>query len=176
MAGRHRKPPSKGGQGRHRRPQQRRRLVAPALGSVLLLGAGGIAAAAAITGGGGSGVQPLQRPTATTSPIVTTPPVPSTPSTSPPAASPTPSAVPTPDRPAPVLAVKVTGRVSWIEVTRPGGRVLYSGLLRHGRAVVVHRGAAHLVIGDAGAVRLSRGARVADPAGRPGEVRVIDVG
>jgi hypothetical protein len=65
--------------------------------------------------------------------------------------------------------------VSWVEVTRPGGKVLYSGLLRHGREVVVRRGPASAVIGDAGAVRLSRHGHVTNPAGRPGEVRVVRV-
>jgi hypothetical protein len=170
MAGRHRKPPSKGGQGRHRRAPQRRRLVAPALGSVLVLGAGGIAAAAAITGGNGPGVHPVQTPSATTPPAVTATPVP-TPTT----AAPSPSAEPTRERPPAALVLHITGRVSWLEVTRPGGHLIFSGLLRHGREVIVRNGSAHVVIGDAGAVRLSRHGRVTSPAGGPGEVRILDV-
>jgi hypothetical protein len=170
MAGRHRKPPTKGAHGRHRRQPPRRRLVAPALGSVLLLGAGGIAAAAAITGGNGPGVRPVTTPTA--SPELTAT---SAPTTATPAPTPSTSVEPKPTRPAPALAIHVIGRVSWVEVTRAGGRVLYSGLLRHGREVVVRQGPATAVVGDAGAVRLSRHGRVADPAGRPGEVRVVSV-
>jgi hypothetical protein len=170
MAGRHRKPPSKGGQGRHRRPPERRRLVAPALGTIVLLGAGGVAAAAAITGGGGTGRTPDVVASTTTAPATVAP------SPTQPTAVPQPSATePEHRRPAAALAIRTTGAVSWVEVTRPGGRLVFSGLLRHGHAVVVRRGPAHAVIGDAGAVRLSRHGRVSEPAGRPHQVLVVDV-
>jgi hypothetical protein len=87
----------------------------------------------------------------------------SAPTTATPAPTPSTSVEPKPTRPAPALAIHVIGRVSWVEVTRAGGRVLYSGLLRHGREVVVRQGPATAVVGDAGAVRLSRHGRVAGP-------------
>lgn len=148
-------------------------MVLPAIGTVVLLGAGGVAAAAAITGGGGGGAAPRVSATPSTSVTAVT----TSPSASP-SSTPTPTATTPParpHRPPPALAIRTTGAVSWLEVTRPGGRVIFSGMLRHGHAVVVRSGPAHAVIGDAGAVRLSRHGRVSEPAGRPHAVLVVDV-
>jgi len=59
--------------------------------------------------------------------------------------------------------------VSWIEVRRPTGRVLVSGIVRHGRHLTYAHGPLDVVIGNAGAVRLTRNGHT-NPAGKPGEV------
>jgi hypothetical protein len=74
----------------------------------------------------------------------------------------------------PAFVLTVTGRVSWVEVSRPSGRVLAGGLWRHGRHIVVRRGPLRVVIGDASAVRIVRhGHRIR--RGRPGAVRRLAV-
>jgi len=74
----------------------------------------------------------------------------------------------------PAFVLTVTGRVSWVEVSRPGGRVLAGGLWRHGRHLVVRRGPLRVVIGDASAVRVVRHGHRMRP-GRPGAVRRLAV-
>jgi hypothetical protein len=162
MSGRHRKPAARRGNGRHRRAPASARWIAPALVSVLVLGAGGITAYAALTARTGDG---SPRPAATPASPTAPGPVPTSPA--PTAQRPRPSPA---THPAPALALAVTGRVSWIEVTRSNGQVLFSGLLRHGRHLAYATGGLRLVIGDAGAVRLVRHGRVTAPAGRPGQV------
>lgn len=63
----------------------------------------------------------------------------------------------------------ITGSVSWIEVKRPSGRVLVSGLVRHGHHLTYRRGPLDVVIGNAGAVRLTRHGQTSR-AGKRGEV------
>jgi len=63
----------------------------------------------------------------------------------------------------------ITGSVSWIEVKRPSGRILVSGLVRHGHRLTYDHGPLNVVIGNAGAVQLSRHGRTAR-AGKLGEV------
>ena len=63
----------------------------------------------------------------------------------------------------------ITGSVSWIEVKRPSGHVLVSGLVRHGHHLTYRRGPLDVVIGNAGAVTVSRHG-VTRKAGRLGEV------
>ena len=63
----------------------------------------------------------------------------------------------------------ITGSVSWIEVKRPSGRVLVSGMVRHGRHLTYRRGPLDVVIGNAGAVTVTRGTHTRR-AGNPGEV------
>ncbi|MDQ1696703.1 MAG: hypothetical protein QOJ03_2056 [Frankiaceae bacterium] len=165
MSGRHRKPPAKRGQGRHRTPPGHGHWVAPALVAVMVLGAGGVGAHAAFTGHPGGdppGSVALTAPTtAPASPPGAVTPAP--PTATPPAGHPS-------GRPAPLLAITVTGGVSWIQVAAPHGRLLFSGLLRHGRRLVYRHGTLHVVIGNAGAVRLDRHGRQTAPAGRAGQV------
>lgn len=68
----------------------------------------------------------------------------------------------------------ITGSVSWIEVKRPSGRVLVSGLVRHGRRLAYRHGPLSVVIGNAGAVTLTRHGHTSR-AGRPGEVVTLRV-
>jgi len=48
----------------------------------------------------------------------------------------------------------VAGRASWVRVGLPDGSTLYSGMLRHGRALSFTRRPLLVTVGDAGAVRL----------------------
>lgn len=172
MSGRHRKPHSRA-TGRHRRPPGPARYIAPGLVVVALLGAGGVGAHAALTN---STNAPAPQPAATTQPL----PV-GTPSTSP-STSPSPrptatasasASAPAPSamrqRPTPALQLVVTGSVSWIEVRRPNGHVLVSGMVRHGHRLTYRHGPLAVVIGNAGAVRVARNGHT-HVAGRPGEV------
>jgi hypothetical protein len=63
----------------------------------------------------------------------------------------------------------ITGSVSWIEVKRPSGRVLVSGMVRHGHRLTYRHGPLDVVIGNAGAVQLTKHGHTAR-AGRPGQV------
>jgi hypothetical protein len=63
----------------------------------------------------------------------------------------------------------ITGSVSWIEVKRPGGRVLVSGLVRHGHGLTYTHGPLDVVIGNAGAVQLTKHGHTSR-AGKLGEV------
>ena len=70
----------------------------------------------------------------------------------------------------PDFALTVVGRVSWISVVGPRGRVLYAGLLRHGRTLSYSQRPLTITLGDAGAVRLVAHHKVRPHAGRPGQV------
>jgi hypothetical protein len=175
MSGRHRKPPAKRGQGRHRTPPGHGHWATPALLAVTVLGAGGIGAHAAFSGH----ADPAAPGSIAPSSVAQLTPTPAAPGSGPVEVTPTPTPTPgTPAspprtrtvRPAPALAITVTGRVSWIRVTALHGRLLFSGLLQHGHRLVYRHGTLEVVIGDAGAVRLDRHGRHADPAGRPGQV------
>jgi len=164
MAGRHRKPAVRG---RHRRPTSHGRYLATGVAAVAVLGIGGVGAHAALSGGSG-GSPPAAAPAGTsTTPAATLPPV-GTPPPTPVATSS--SHVPSAKSPSVALALTVTGQVSWVEVTRPNGHVLVSGLIRHDRRLAFRHGRLRVTIGDAGAVRLVRHGHVHAPAGRPGQV------
>ncbi|HEU5033625.1 MAG TPA: RodZ domain-containing protein [Mycobacteriales bacterium] len=192
MPGRHRKPPPRRGGGRHRQPPPRHRLAIPAIAAVVVIGAGGVGAAAAFTGGsehpqpravatiGQLGPTDAAGPLGSASPAAPAPkvgdPAPAT------GASPTsgaitlspvvvsPGAAPTRPRHGSVaLGLTVTGRVSWVQVTR-GSHVLFQGMLRHGHRLTYPHGPLQVTLGDAGAVRLQLGRHVTDPAGRSGQV------
>jgi hypothetical protein len=172
MAGRHRKPAAPlRGSGRHRRPTNTHRWVAPALVVALVVGivaVGTYALSGAGDAGPGSGPHPTATKAASSAPVTST----SAPTA---AAAPTPTGSPVsaPVRHrtrGPAVGIAVTGQVSWVHVALPNGRVLFSGLLRHGHRLVYGRGPLSVVIGDAGAVRLTRGTKVLRPAGRSGQV------
>lgn len=132
----------------------------PSLAVAAVLGIGGVGAGAAL-GGGGHHSTPLPRTVPTL--VVTSSPTP-TPAVSTPAA-PAPAAAVQPD-----FAVTVVGRVSWVGVVGPHGRVLYAGLLRHGRTLTYRQRPLTVTLGDAGAVRLVLRHRTHAHAGRPGQV------
>lgn len=69
----------------------------------------------------------------------------------------------------------ITGSVSWIEVKRPSGQVLVSGLVRHGHHLTYGHGPLDVVIGNAGAVQLSRQGHHPHRAGKLGEVVTLHV-
>ncbi len=139
-----------------------------------LLGAGGVGAHAALSDSdSGSRSMPITYPGNVSPSADAVPGVSPTPTPTP---SPTPSSAPTPVAHHRQLALRlaVTGSVSWIEVRRPGGKVFVSGLVRHGRHLSYRHGPLSVVIGNAGAVTVSRGGP-ARKAGRPGEVVKLTV-
>jgi hypothetical protein len=168
MSGRHRKPPTRV-PGRHRKPPGPSRWLAPGLVAVALLGAGGVGAHAALSdsGSGSNQAMPAILPTSASPSPGAVPAVS-------PASTPTPSAPPAKRRPAPALRLAITGSVSWIEVRRPTGRVLVSGLIRHGHRLTYRHGPLDVVIGNAGAVQVTRHGAT-HRAGRPGEVVTLSV-
>jgi hypothetical protein len=105
----------------------------------------------------------------------TAPPAPSStqhPTTQPPSPTPEPTAQHRP----PALVLSLTGSVCWVEVRGPHGRVLVSGLVHHGRRLTFRRTPLHVVLGNAGAVRVSRNGGPSRPAGRLGQVVTFPVG
>ena len=165
MAGRHRRVHSSA-PGRHRVPPRRGHIVLPSLAVAAVLGIGGVSAGAVLGGGDGrhpSGALGRSAPTLRVTPS----PAPSA------SATPTATQSAVPARPAPALpdfALTVVGRVSWVSVVGPRGRVLYAGLLRHGRTLSYRQRPLAVTLGDAGAVRLVLHHRVHARAGRQGAV------
>jgi hypothetical protein len=174
MAGRHRKPSSRHHRGRHRQPPPPTRWIAPTLATVAVLAAGGVSAYSALTGGGDD-----SGPPAAASPAA---PASTTPASAEPTPMVSPSAVPTPSgtgtaahrtthsRPAPALRLATVGGVSWVEVSRPGGHVAFSGLLRHGHVLTYRQGPLLVTVGNAGAVKAVRHGHADGRLGRPGQV------
>lgn len=166
MAGRHRRVRSSA-PARHRKPPRRGHIALPSLAAAAILGIGGVGASAALSGGGHpSATPPVASPAPSTPPATSSPTV--GPSTAPSAtsASSSPAAAPAPD-----FAITVTGRVCWIQVVGPHGRVLLAAIVRHGHTVSYPQRPLLVTLGDAGAVRLvlRHHAQVHAP-GRPGEV------
>jgi len=171
VSGRHRKPPNRT-PGRHRKPPGPAHWLAPGLVVVALLGAGGVGAHAALTNSDSDTRMPLILPNHASASPGAVPALSPTPS-----ASPTPSGAPTPvahHRPPVALKLSITGSVSWIEVRRPGGKVLASGLVRHGQKLTYHHGPLSVVIGNAAAVTVTRHG-TSHRAGKPGEVVKLTV-
>jgi hypothetical protein len=139
---------------------------------VALLGAGGVGAHAALSNSDNGGQQ-IPRLITPTGPLPSSSP---SPLASSPAPSPTPSSAPTPVAHHQQFALRlaITGSVSWIEVRRPGGHVLVSGLVRHGHKLTYRHGPLSVVIGNAAAVQVTR-AGTTRKAGRPGEVVKLNV-
>jgi hypothetical protein len=71
---------------------------------------------------------------------------------------------------APDFAITVTGRVSWVQVVGPHGRVLIAAIVRHGRTLTYKQRPLVVTLGDAGAVRLVLHHRAHEPAGARGAV------
>ena len=127
-----------------------------------MLGIGGVGAATALTDHGGTtpaSVTALSPPSSTVSSSPSPVPAPSS------APAPRPHRTPTVG-----FAVAVTARVSWVSVTLVNRRVLYAGLLRHGHMVTFRQRPIDVVIGDAGAVRLTLHGHLHAPAGHSGAV------
>jgi hypothetical protein len=149
---------------RHRKPPRRGHIVLPTLAAAAILGVGGVGASAALSGGGGGDHPSASRPAA---PIATSAPS-TTPSNVAPAVAP--AVVPTRPPAVPDFAITVTGRVSWVEVIGPRGRVLIAANVRHGRTLVYRQRPLIVTIGDAGAVRLVLHHHAKAPAGKRGAV------
>lgn len=169
MSGRHRKPQTRV-PGRHRKPPGPSRYLAPGLVAVALLGAGGVGAHAAFSNSSSDANVAVPPPvTEIVSP---------TPTPTPAASSAAPSATPKPvahhQQPPAALRLAITGSVSWVDVRRPNGHVLVSGLLRHGRHLTYRHGPLVVVIGNAAAVQVTRHGST-HRAGGPGEVVTLRV-
>jgi hypothetical protein len=134
--------------------------VLPSLAVAAVLGVGGVSAGAALSGNGHHPSAALPRPALTAHASVPVAHAPSTPASAPATA---PAALPD-------FAVTVTGRVSWVGVVGPHGKVLYAGLLRHGRTLTYRQRPLTVTLGDAGAVRLVLHHRAKAHAGRRGQV------
>jgi hypothetical protein len=170
VSGRHREPAAAG---RHRKPPQRSHLVVPALVSVTVLGAGGVSAAAALSGGG---EHAAPRPRLVPGLVVPSPqplaPQPVTTAAAGPLPTPRPAA---PKAVSPGLKLTAIGRVSWVQVVGRHHRVLFVGMLRHGRSLTFTQRPLAVTLGDAGAVRIDFNGKVYRRAGRPGQVRLFHV-
>ena len=64
----------------------------------------------------------------------------------------------------------MTGRVSWVQVIGPHGRVLTAAIVRHGRTLTYRQRPLIVTLGDAGAVRLVLHHHAHAPAGKRGAV------
>jgi hypothetical protein len=147
--------------------------------AVAVLGVGGVAAHAALTSSGSdasgdSAQMPVVLPDgASTGPGAVPSVSPAGTPSAMPSAVPSPTATPavTPASPHRQVALRlvVVRGISWVEVRRPGGRVLVSGIVRHGRHLAFAHGPLDVVIGNAGAVRLTRNGHT-HRAGAPGQV------
>jgi hypothetical protein len=153
---------------RHRKPPRRGHIALPSLAAAAILGIGGVGASAALSGGGGhpAALPPVAHPASSTPPATSSPTVGASTAPSVAAAPPSPATPPAPD-----FAITVTGRVCWIQVVGPHGRVLLAAIVRHGRTVSFPQRPLVVTLGDAGAVRLvlRHHAQVHAP-GRPGQV------
>jgi hypothetical protein len=182
MSGRHRGGPAPR-RGRHRRPPSRQRLIVPALAATVVLGGSGTALGFAVGGPGSGGVAtPQATPFAAPAVLSLAPNIDPTPSI---AATPSPTGAPTPAahqpkrshvRPTDTLALHVTGSASYVEVMTWNNHLLVRRILHHGQRLAYHRHGLRVVLGDAGAVRLSIHGRSAHRAGRPGQVIRFRVG
>lgn len=177
MAGRHRR--VKGQGGRHRQPPGASRFVLPGLLAVAIVGAG-VTAEAAFTGDSTPATQPLGRSPAATAPATAPTPTVTVPASGSPTA-PAPSSPPSSPAGQPVrshpaaLVLRIAGGVSWVEARGPSGHLYYSGILRNGHRLVLRRAGTGVVVGNAGAVRISRHGSAFHRLGRPGEVLVLRV-
>ena len=70
----------------------------------------------------------------------------------------------------PDFAITVTGRMSWVQVVGPRGRVLIAAIVRHGRTLTYKQRPLVVTLGDAGAVRLVLHHHTHSPAGKRGAV------
>jgi len=156
----------------------------PAVTAAVVLAGGGVAYALTQNGGASA-------PTAATGAITPAGPLtgptvdptsaPSTPSatasaTSRPTHRPAASRHPArPRRTPPALAVSVSGSACWLEVTTADGRRLVRRTLHPGQHLSFPEHDLRLIIGNAGALRLSVDGHHGYVAGRPGQVRFLTI-
>jgi hypothetical protein len=74
-----------------------------------------------------------------------------------------------------LLSLTTVGRVSWVKVVGPHGRVLFLGMLRHGKTLRYTARPLLITLGDAGAVRVQHGATIYPHAGHHGQVKTFHV-
>jgi hypothetical protein len=173
MSGRHRRGPAPR-RGRHRRPPSRQRLIVPALAATVVLGGSGTAVGFAVGGPGGGTVTPQATPFAAPAVLSLAPnvdPTPSIAATPAPTASAAPAHTPKPAhvRPTDTLALQVTGSASYVEVMTWNNHLLVRRILHHDQRLAYHQHGLRVVLGNAGAVRMSIHGRPAHRAGKPGE-------
>jgi hypothetical protein len=150
--------------GRHRKPPRRSDLVLPTVTVAAVLSVGGVGASAALTSDHDVRGFTTPRPVPTVA-------IPTHPAATPAATpSPTSTATPAATQTTPWLSVTTTGRVAWVQVAARHHKVLYAGLLRHGRTVEFRQRPLRVTVGDAGAVKLVIDGKVRNPAGRAGAV------
>jgi hypothetical protein len=148
----------------------------PALAATVVLGGSGTALGFSLGGPGGTVATPAVSPFAAPAVLSNAPiidPTPSISSTPAVAASPQPSTVPTHrarPKPTDTLSLRVTGAASYVQVTTWNNHLLLRRILHHGQRLDYRRHGLQVVLGDAGAVRLSINGHRAHRAGRPGEV------
>jgi hypothetical protein len=142
-----------------------------------VLGGSGTALGFAVGGPGGGTVTPQATPFAAPAVLSLAPnidPTPSIAATPAPAGQPTatPAHKPKPAhvRPTDTLALQVTGSASWVEVMTWNNHVLVRRILHHDQRLAYRQHGLRVVLGNAGAVRMSLHGRPARRAGQPGEV------
>jgi cytoskeleton protein RodZ len=176
VAGRHRKQHAvlpHVHRGRHRRPPSRPRAILPTIAIVAALAVGGVMFSHAVA----QGQAPGEAAAAPQTPAVVPPVVRAAPS--PPATSPRPKpahrARAKAHRPAPPAFVVADVRSScYVQVSRHG-QLLTRRILRHGQRLTVRRPGLTVVLGNAGAVRISLNGHRSHRAGRLGQVRTFRV-
>jgi hypothetical protein len=179
MSGRHRSGPAPR-RGRHRRPPSRQRLIVPALAATVVLGGSGTALGFAVGGPSDTGgvATPVVSPFAAPARLSNAPVIDPTPSIAATASPGAPQPVTRPTHrahhahpgPADTLALRVTGSASWVQVLTRGDHVLVRRILHHGQHLSYHQHGLNVVLGDAGAVRMSIAGRPPHRAGSSGEV------
>ena len=171
MAGRHRNT-RQSNRGRHRKPPQRQRVIVPAVTSLAVFGAGGVAIAHAVSD------QP-SRPTAGASVVHSNDDklFPSAP------ILPTPSVLSLhvvrahhakPHHVPPALRIVDVHGPCYVEVTR-SGRLVKRMIMRQGHQLTFRQHGLHVVLGNAGAVRLRVNGHHAVRGGHIGQVRIFRV-
>jgi hypothetical protein len=148
--------------------------MVPALAATVVLGGGGTALGFAVGGPGGGTAAPQITPFAAPLVLSTAPVVDPTPSVAAAPATPTPAPTHTPKphpRPTDTLRLTVTGSVSYVQVKTWNNHLLVGRTLHHGQRLSFRQHGLRVVLGNAGAVRLSIAGRPAHRAGRLGQVR-----
>lgn len=150
----------------------------PALAATVVLGGSGTALGFAVGGpGGGAVATPQATPFAAPAVLSLAPNIDPTPSIAP---TPAPTGQPSAPaahksklvhvRPTDTLALKVTGSASYVEVMTWNNHLLVRRILHHDQRLAYHQHGLRVVLGNAGAVRMSLHGRPAHLAGKPGEV------
>lgn len=159
--------------GRHRKPPQRQRVIVPAVTTVAVFSVGGVAIAHAVSDDpsrGDAGVAVAHSNYVL--PTIRIVPQPSQ--------APRPSAVKPhhvqakPHHVPPALRIVDVHGPCYVQVTR-NGKLLTRKIIRQGRQLSYAQHGLHVVLGNAGAVKLSVNGHKAVPGGHIGQVRVFRV-